>query len=298
MLIAVRATALNRADLLQMRGQYPPPAGESEIPGLEAAGEVLKPGKHVSGWKVGERVAALLAGGGHAERVVAPAGQMIRLPASWSFEEGAALPEAAITAWTNLVVEGRLARGERVLVSGATSGVGTFVVQLARALGGEVVGAGRDRERLETVGRLGAAGVVLLDELPDALSTGRGGGPVDLVLDLVGGRHLPRLLASLAPRGRLVLVGLTAGRLAEVDLGLVLRRRLELRGSVLRPRSREEKAALVSGFIEFAGPLLERRELLPVVDRTFVWSEMGAAYEYLERGRPLGKVVVRAPRPA
>lgn len=291
-LLGVRATALNRADLLQMRGDYPPPAGESAIPGLEAAGEVLELGEGVGGWKVGDRAAALLAGGGHAERVVAPVGQLIRIPAQWSWEEAAALPEAALTAWTNLVVEGKLRDGERVLVTGATSGVGTYVVQLARALGGSVVAAGRDEARLARLRGLGADQLVTIDELPAAALAG---GPVNLAIDLVGGDVLPRALATLAPRGRLVLVGLMAGRRAEVDLALVLRLRLTIRGSVLRSRSRREKAALVEGFLSFAAPRLARRELMPVVDRVFAFSAIGEAYAWVESGRPLGKVVVTVP---
>ncbi len=287
--LAVRATALNRADLLQIAGQYPPPPGESAIPGLEAAGEIVELGAGVVDWRIGDRVAALLAGGGHAERVASPVGQLIRVPDSWSWIEAAALPEAAITAWTNLVVEGRLQPGERVLISGATSGVGTYVVQLARALGATVIAAGRDRERLEQLRRLGASELALLDELPGALA----GNPAQLALDLVGGEHLPRLVASLAPRGRLVLIGLLAGRSATLDLGLLLKSRLTLTGSVLRPRSRAEKGELVAGFVAFAGERLARRELLPVVDRVFGFDSIGAAYAHVATGRPLGKVVVK-----
>ena len=291
-LFRVRAVALNRADLLQMRGRYPPPAGESAVPGLEAAGEIVALGEGVEGWRAGERVAALLAGGGHAELVAAPAGQLLRVPASWSDEEAAALPEAAVTAWTNLVVEGRLADGESVVVSGASSGVGTFAVPLAKAIGACVIAVGRDRERIERLLPLGADAALLFDELPERLLETVPGG-ADVALDLVGGEHLPRLLACLAPRGRLVLVGLMAGRRAEIDLERLLRYRLELRGSVLRSRSRAEKARLVAGFAEFAHARLERRELLPTIDRTFSFERIAEAYAYLESGRPFGKVVVR-----
>ena len=187
-LIAVRAAALNRADLLQLRGAYPPPAGESEIPGLEAAGEIVALGSGVEGWKAGEAVAALLAGGGLAERVAAPAGQLMPRPAGWSWEQAAALPEAALTAWTNLVVEGGLHAGETVLVTGATSGVGTFAVQLARELGARVFAAARERERLERLRPLGAEELIELgDGLPEAVRRATQGRGVDLVLDLVGG---------------------------------------------------------------------------------------------------------------
>jgi putative PIG3 family NAD(P)H quinone oxidoreductase len=291
-LLRVRATALNRADLLQMRGRYPPPAGESEVPGLEAAGEVLELGEGVTGWQPGDRVAALLAGGGQAELVAAPAGQLLRVPDGWSFEEAAALPEVALTAWTNLVVEGRLRAGETVLVAGATSAVGSYAVELARALGARVVAAGRERGRTARLLERGAEAAVTFDELPAALEPIAPEG-VDLVIDLVGGEHLPTLLTSLASRGRLVLVGLMAGARAELDLALVLRERLEIRGSVLRPRSRHEKAELVAGFLAFAAERLARSELLPAIDRVFGFDRIADAYAHLERGRPFGKILVQ-----
>jgi putative PIG3 family NAD(P)H quinone oxidoreductase len=293
-LLAVRAAGLNRADLLQLRGHYPPPPGESEVPGLEAAGEIVALGAGVDGWRVGDRAAALLAGGGQAERVAVPAGQLIEIPPGWSFETAAALPEAALTSWTNLVVEGRLAAGQVVLISGATSGVGTFAVQLARELGAEVIAAGRDAGRLERLRELGAGELVELGEgLGQRVRTVTAGRGADLVLDLVGGEHLPLLLAALAPRGRLILVGLMAGRSAEIDLGTLLARRLTLVGSVLRSRDREEKAELVRGFVGFAAPRLTAGRLEPRIDRVFPFAQVAEAYRYLEHGRPLGKVVLR-----
>jgi len=293
-LLDVVATALNRADLLQVRGQYPPPPGESEIPGLEAAGRVVALGPGTTGVAMGGRYAALLAGGGQAERVAVPAGQLLPIPASWSFDEAAALPEAAITAWTNLVDEGALAAGEVVVIAGATSGVGSFAVQLARALGGRVIAVGRDLERLARLRELGAEHLLEFGpELGARLRRETGGAGAHLVLDLVGGEQTAELLATLAPRGRLVLVGLTAGRSATLDLARLLRERLRLVGSVLRPRSRSEKARLVGDFLSFAAGRLERRELMPVIDRRFELGEIAAAYQHLATGRPLGKVVVR-----
>jgi len=292
--LAVRATAINRADLLQVRGRYPPPQGESGVPGLEAAGEIVSVGSGVEGWRPGDRAAALLAGGGHAQRVAVPAGQLLALPRGWSVEEAAALPEAALTAWTNLVVEGVLVAGQTVLISGASGGVGIVAVQLARELGAHVLVAGRDPERLERLRELGAEGVfALADDLPSRVRAATGGRGVDLVLDLVGGAQLGRLLAALGARGRLVLVGLVAGRRAELDLELVLRQRLRLVGSVLRSRSRGEKAELVAGFLAFAAPLLALRRLVPVVERSFEFGRIAEAYAHLEVGRPFGKVVVR-----
>ena len=291
-LVRVRATALNRADLLQVRGRYPPPPGESPVPGLECAGEVLASGEGAHRPR-GQRVMALLAGGGHAELVAVPVGQLLPLPDGLSFAEGAAIPEAGVTAWTNLVVEGGLREGETVLIAGAASGVGTFAVQLARELGARVLVAGRSRERLERLLPLGAAATLPLDEeLPRAAAEATAGAGVDLVLDLVGGPGIAHRLAALRPEGRLVLLGLLAGASATLDLGALLRRRLRLIGSVLRSRPRPEKAALVSAFGAFALPRLADGRLRPVIDRVLPFDEIARAYAELEAGGVLGKIVL------
>jgi len=292
-LVAVRAAGLNRADLMQLRGQYPPPPGESAVPGLELAGEVVAAEEGADGWEPGRRVMALVAGGGQGELAAVPAGQLMALPEGLSFVEGAAISEAGLTAWTNLVVEGGLEAGETVLISGANGGVGSFAVQLAAALGARVLAAGRDLARLEPLRALGAAGLLLLDDdLPARARELTGGRGADLACDLVGGEHLPRLLAALAPRGRLILVGLTAGRTAELDLRQILSRRLRLVGSTLRPRPRPEKAALVAAFAEFALPRLADGRLRPVIDRVFPFEEVAAAYAALEAGEVVGKIVL------
>ncbi len=293
-LVAVEAAGLNRADLLQLAGHYPPPAGESEVPGLECAGLIVAVGEGVERWKVGMRVMALLAGGGQAARVVVPAGQLMPLPENLSAVEGGALPEAGLTAWTNLVFEGGLVAGETVLVTGAAGGVGSFAVQLARELGGRVIAAGRDRARLEGLRELGIEELVAEGDGMAArvrqLSGGRG---ADLVLDLVGGRHLPEHLAALKTGGRLVLVGLLAGGSAEIDLGALLRRRLRIIGSVLRSRSRDEKARLVAGFGAFALPRLRGGRLRPVIGRVIPFEEAAAAYAAMAAGGHVGKIVLR-----
>lgn len=297
-LIDVRAAGLNRADLLQLRGLYPPPPGESEVPGLECAGVVEEVGEPVGdgtpeGWRRGDRVMALLAGGGLGEKVTAPRGQLMPIPDGLSFVEAAALPEAGLTAWTNLVAEGGLVAGETVVVTGANGGVGTFAVQLARELGARVLAAGRDPDRLEPLRALGAAELLTLGpDLAQRVAALTGGRGADLVLDLVGGEHLPALLAALAPRGRLVLVGLMAGARAELDLGAILRRRLRLIGSVLRARSREEKARLVAAFAAFALPRLADGRLRPIVDRTFPFARIADAFAAFARGGVAGKIVV------
>jgi putative PIG3 family NAD(P)H quinone oxidoreductase len=291
--LRVRATALNRADLLQVRGLYPPPPGESPVPGLEAAGEVAALGEGVRGWRPGDRAMALLAGGAHAQTVAVPVGQLMPVPPNLSFVEAAAVPEVGLTAWTNLVHEGRLAAGETVLITAAASGVGSFAVQLARELGARVLVAGRSIERLQPLVTFGAAACLPLGEgLPAALRAVNDGRGADLVLDLVGGEGLGHHLDALHDGGRLVLVGLLGGGRATLDLSRLMRRRLRLLGSVLRPRSRAEKAALVAAFADFGLPRLADGRLRPVVDRVLPFSRIADAYQKLEAGGVLGKIVL------
>lgn len=290
-LVAIEAAGLNHADLYQLRGQYPPPPGESDVPGLECAGRVLRSPELL--WQPGARVMALVGGGAHATLAAIPAGQLMPLPSNLSYTEGAAIPEAALTAWTNLVAEGGLEKGETVLISGATGGMGSFAVQLARELGARVIASGRDRDRLEQLRGYGVeeiclSGPHLAQQVREA-TNGRG---VDLVVDFVGGSELPGHVASLRERGRLVLVGLLAGSKAEVDLGPVLSRRLKIVGSVLRPRSRLEKSKLVSDFNAFALPRLKDGRLRPIVDRVVPFERASEAYKALERGGVFGKIVL------
>ncbi len=298
-LVAVAAAGINHADLLQLRGAYPPPPGESLIPGLECAGTVVALGEGIEGsawgglFAPGARVMALVAGGAHAERAAIPVGQLMPIPENLSFVEAAAIPEAGLTAWTNLVVEGGLEAGETVLVTGATGGMGTLFVALARELGARVIAAGRNRERLERLRPLGADEIVLLDgELPAKVRAATGGRGVDLVIELVGGAGINRHLALLGNRGRLVLVGLLAGRRAEVDLDVVLSRRLRIQGSVLRARSRAEKAALVAAFSAFALSRFASGRLRPVVERVLPFARAPEAYAALARGGVAGKIVL------
>ena len=292
-LLRVRATALNHADLHQVRGGYPPPPGESTIPGLEAAGVVESVGEGVEGWRAGDRAMALLAGGGHAERVVAPVGQLLPIAPSLSFVDAAAIPEVGVTAWTNLVHEGGLQRGEVVLVTAAASGVGSFAVQLARELGARVLVAGRSLERLQALRPLGAeAALQLGEELPARVRELTGGEGAHLVIDLVGGEAIVHHLECLHECGRLVLVGLLGGGKATVPLFALMRRRLRLIGSVLRARSRQEKAALVASFGDFALPRLADGRLRAIVDRVMPFAEIPDAYAQLERGGLFGKIVL------
>jgi putative PIG3 family NAD(P)H quinone oxidoreductase len=292
--VAVEAAGLNRADLMQLAGQYPPPPGESEVPGLECAGRIAAVGEGVDRFRLGARVMALLAGGGHATRAAVPAGQVLPLPENLSFIEGGALPEAGLTAWTNLIAEGGLVTGEVVLITGATGGVGSFAAQLARDLGARVIAAGRDLGRLERLRELGIEELILDDdELPARLREATGGKGVDLVFDLVSGARLPAHLAALKKGGRLVLMGVLAGRRAELELESLLRRRLRIIGSVLRSRSRDEKARLVEGFGAFALPRLRAGRLRPVIHRVLPLEEAAAAYAALADGGGFGKIVLK-----
>lgn len=291
-LVAVEAAGLNHADLHQMRGQYPPPAGESDVPGLECSGVVLE-GEKGSPWQPGTRVMALVGGGAQATRAAIPMGQLMRLPDNLSFVEGAALPEAALTSWVNLVVEGGLQAGETVLVTGATGGMGSFTVQLARELGARVLAAGRSRERLELLRDLGIdevclEGANLAGQVREA-TNGRG---ADLVIDYTAGPEIGSHLAALGNRGRLVVIGMVGSRKAEVDLGLVMHRRLKVIGSVLRARPREEKAKLTEAFAAFALPRLLDGRLRPVVDRVFPLDRAAEAYKALGQGGAFGKIVL------
>ena len=292
-LVRVRATALNRADLMQLRGLYPPPPGASPVPGLECSGVVESVGQGVTGWQPGDRVMALLAGGGQAEYVAVPQGQLMPIPEHFDFVQAAALPEVALTAWTNLVAEGRLEAGQSVLITAAASGVGSFAVQLARELGLRVLVAGRSVERLERLRELGAEACLELGEsLPDAVRQATDGEGVDVIMDLVGGAHLGRRLKALKSQGRLVLVGILAGMKTELDLADVLKRRLQVVGSVLRARSVDEKTALVEAFWNFAESRLADGRLRPVVHNVRPFGEIADAYAEMKSGGVLGKLIL------
>ncbi len=292
LLIEVAATALNRADLLQLRGHYPHPADASPIPGLEAAGVVRAVGSGAAGFSVGDRVMALLAGGGHAQWVSVPAVHCLKVPPGVTLLEAAAIPEAGITAWSNLVEAGQAQVSERVLVTGASSGVGTFTVRLARELGLEVLAACRRVERLaEHLGK--SAQLVELDEqLSEHVLEATDGLGVELIFDLVGGPWVSVALPALAPGGRYLLVGLVAGRSAKLDLSLFLQKRVRFMGSQVRPRPRDEKAQLIGEFAAFALPRLAEGRLRPTIARVYPWERIADAYADLERGGHVGKLVV------
>ncbi len=296
LLVRVRATAINRADLLQRRGLYPPPPGASTILGMEMAGEVLEVGAACgSGWQPGQRVMALLAGGGYAEKVAVPAVHVMPLPEILSFEEGAALPEAYLTAYLNLFGLGELKPDQTVLIHAGGSGVGTAAIQLAREAGATVfVTAGSDA-KLERCRQLGAIGLINYKQVKFAqkvkeFTNGQG---VDLILDFIGADYFEDNLASLALYGRLVLIGQLSGSKAHVDLSLIMRRRLRITGSTLRARSLEEKADLTGQLSEFALPRFADGRLLPVIDSVFPVSQAVEGHRHMETNNNFGKIVLK-----
>jgi len=283
--VRVRATAVNRADLLQSQGKYPPPPGASEILGLEAAGEVEG---------TGERVFFLLAGGGYAEKVAVPGSMLMPIPRRLSFAEAAAIPEAWFTAYLNLFQEGGLKAGERVLVHAAASGVGTAAIQLAKRAGASVVATARSAEKCGALLALGADLAVdtSRQEFLSLIEQTFGKESVDLVLDSVGGPLLAPNLRALRRGGRVVLIATMAGRSAEIDLRIVLANRLRIIGSTLRSRPLEEKTALTAAFVRDVLPGLVDGSLLPVVDRSYPLHEAAEAHRRMAANQNVGKIVL------
>ncbi|HTC23882.1 MAG TPA: NAD(P)H-quinone oxidoreductase [Gemmatimonadales bacterium] len=291
--VRVRAAGLNRADIYQRRGGYAaPPGWPADIPGLEYAGDVDALGPGVTSWRVGDRVMGLVGGGGQAGAVVVSEREVLPLPANLSYAEGAAIPEVFYTAYDALVNRGRLAAGERVLIHAVGSGVGTAAAQIAKHLGATVIGTSRSQEKLA---RAAAYGVEVGIDTSRTAFVGAVGDPVHLVLDVLGASALADNLSLLATRGRLVLLGLMAGRRAEIDLEPLLHRRLEIIGSVMRTRSSEERAALAAQFRERLLPLFEARNgppvLRPVVERVYPMERLAEAHAVMERNENFGKLV-------
>ena len=293
-LIRVAAAGVNRPDVLQRQGHYPPPPGASDIPGLEVAGTVAALGKGVSGWSVGDRVCALLAGGGYAELAVAPVLQCLPVPAALDFVAAAALPETYFTVWVNVFERGALKAGESLLVHGGTSGIGTTAIVLARAFGATVLATAGSAEKCAACTRLGAARAINYKEedFVAAVRETTGGRGVNMVLDMVGGDYAPRNLACLAVEGRLVQIAFQRGPVVEVDLRVLMPRRLSLSGSSLRPRPPEEKGAIARGLREHVWPLLESGRVAPVVHATFPLEQAAEAHRLMESSAHVGKIML------
>ena len=293
--VRVRATAVNRADLLQRMGAYPAPADSPpDIPGLELAGEVDAVGPGVERLAVGDRVFGLVGGGSYAEAIVTHERALAVIPPNLSFEEAAAIPEAFVTAHDAMVGQCDLAAGETLLVHAVGSGVGTAAVQLGRALGAFVVGTARTADKLDRAKSLGLdAGVVAGKGVFAEQVTRVAPGGAAVVLELVGGNYVDEDLRCIQPRGRIVLVGLMAGVKSEIDLGLVLRKRARIVGTVLRSRPLEEKIAAMRTFEAQVVPLFARGKLAPVIDTTFPLAEAGAAHARMASNAGFGKIVLR-----
>jgi putative PIG3 family NAD(P)H quinone oxidoreductase len=293
--VRVHASALNRADLLQRRGSYPaPPGAPADIPGLEYAGEVDAVGEGAGLWAVGNRVMGIVGGGGHAEYVVVHEREGIRIPQNLSWEEAAAIPEAFLTSYDALFRQLDLTVGERLLVLAVGSGVGTAAVQLAGAAGATVIGTSRSAGKLKRAAELGMEiGVdTTKEDLAEAVNQATYGSGVHAVMDLVGGPLLEASLRVVALRGRVVVVGTTGGSKVEVDLGLLLRRRIHMFGTVLRSRPLEEKIALAREFSGAVLPLISSGRIRPVVDSTFPFSQVRKAHERMESNESFGKIVL------
>jgi putative PIG3 family NAD(P)H quinone oxidoreductase len=294
--VRVHASALNRADLLQRRGHYPaPPGAPADVPGLEYAGEVDAMGEGAGLWAVGNRVMGIVGGGGHAEYVVVHEREAIRIPQNCSYEAAAAIPEAFLTAYDALFRQLDLKVGERVLIHAVGSGVGTAALQLARAASAVTLGTSRTPEKLRRAQEELGLEVGIdteREDLAEAVNQATYGSGVHAVLDLVGGKLLEASLRVLALRGRAIVVGTTAGSKAEIDLGLLLRRRIHLFGTVLRSRPLEEKIALAREFSGSVLPLLSSGRIRPVVDSTFAFTDIRQAHERMESNATFGKIVL------
>jgi putative PIG3 family NAD(P)H quinone oxidoreductase len=293
-LIDVAAAAVNRADLLQRQGFYDPPPGAPPYPGLECSGRIAALGPGVTGWAVGDEVCALLAGGGYAERVAVPAGQLLPVPKGVDLVTAAALPEVTATVWSNVFMVAHLRPGETLLVHGGSSGIGTMAIQLAKAVGAQVaVTAGTDA-KLARCRQLGADLTINYRE-QDFVEAVRGAyGGADVILDIMGAKYLERNVDVLATNGRLVIIGLQGGVKAELNLGKLLAKRAAIAATSLRGRPLDEKAAIVAAVREHVWPLIEAGTVRPVVDRTLPISEAAEAHRVVEASDHIGKVLLTA----
>ncbi len=295
-MIRVKAAGLNRADLLQRRGHYPPPPGCSpNIPGLEFAGVIVETGETVNGWKSGDRVFGITAGEAQAELLLIESALLARIPDNLSFTEAAAIPEAYITAHDAVFTQAELKAGETLLVHAVGSGVGLAAIQLAKANGAKTVGTSRTADKLDRSREFGLDEAILTGESAEfstILKTKTQGCGVDVILDLVGGAYFQENLDSLAAKGRLMLVGLTSGTLSEIDLAVALRKRLRIIGTVLRGRSIEEKAEATRRFSEEVVPLLASGTVRPNIDKVYPAESVCEAHGYLESNQSFGKVIL------
>lgn len=294
-LVAVRATALNRADLLQRRGRYPgPPGTRDDVPGLEMAGEVVEVGANVRQWKPGDRVMALLGGGGYADRIAVHERMLMPIPSNLSFTEAASIPEVFLTAFDALFMQCGLQPGENVLVHAVGSGVGSAAVQLASAVGCRVFGTAGSEDKLARAKELGLEIGVNYHaaDFAEAVNEHTKGRGVDVILDVIGAAYWPLNISAMAQRARMIIVGTLGGAKIEVDLGALMAKRASVQGTLLRARALEEKATLTQAFVKRFVPMFESGRLVPVVDRVYPLTEVADAHTYMETNANFGKIVL------
>ncbi|WP_091608122.1 NAD(P)H-quinone oxidoreductase [Arthrobacter koreensis] len=293
-LIDVAAAGLNRADVLQRHGNYPVPPGAPEYPGLEVSGRVAAVGTGVEGLEVGADVVALLSGGGYAEQVAVPAGQVLPVPPEMDLVTAAALPEVAATVFSNLFMAAGVREGEYVLIHGGAGGIGTMAIQLVAAFGAVPMVTASSPAKLELARSLGAKVLINYKEqdFVEEVRAATNGHGADVILDVMGAKYLQRNVDALAVAGRLVIIGLQGGTRAELDLNALMRKRCAVMGTTLRARPEEEKSAIMASVGEYVWPLIKDGSVKPLVDRTFPLTEAAAAHEYFDSGQHTGKVLL------
>lgn len=296
-LVDVVASAVNRADIMQRQGFYDPPPGASPYPGLECSGKIAALGPGVSGWAVGDEVCALLAGGGYAQKVVVPAGQLLPVPEGVDLRQAAALPEVVCTVWSNVFMVAHLRPAETLLVHGGSSGIGTMAVQLAKAVGARVAVTAGTKEKLDYCAQLGAD--ILINyrdqDFVAEIKQATGGAGADVILDNMGAKYLDRNVQALAVNGRLAIIGMQGGAKGELNIGTLLSKRAAISATSLRARPLSEKAAIVAAVAEHVWPLLAGGHVRPVVDRELPMPEAAEAHRVVEASGHIGKVLLIAP---
>ncbi|MFD6324745.1 NAD(P)H-quinone oxidoreductase [Streptomyces sp. NPDC058442] len=296
-LVEVVAGAVNRADIIQRQGFYDPPPGASPYPGLECSGRITALGPGVTGWAVGDEVCALLAGGGYAQQVAVPIGQLLPVPEGLDVKQAAALPEVVCTVWSNVFMVAHLRPGETLLVHGGSSGIGTMAIQLAKAVGARIAVTAGTKEKLDHCAELGAD--ILIDyreqDFVAELKEATGGAGADVILDIMGAKYLDRNVQALAVNGRLAIIGMQGGVKGELNIGALLRKRAAISATSLRARPLEEKAAIVAAVREHVWPLIADGHVRPVVDRELPMPEAAEAHRVVEESGHVGKVLLIAP---
>ncbi|MFD4724472.1 NAD(P)H-quinone oxidoreductase [Streptomyces seoulensis] len=296
-LVEVVASAVNRADIMQRQGYYDPPPGASAYPGLECSGRIAALGPGVSGWSVGDEVCALLSGGGYAQKVVVPAGQLLPVPEGVDLKQAAALPEVACTVWSNVFMLAHLRPGELLLVHGGSSGIGTMAIQLAKAIGARVAVTAGSKEKLDFCAELGADILINYRDQDFVAEVARAtdGKGADVILDNMGAKYLDRNVETLAVNGRLMIIGMQGGTKGELNIGLLLGKRGAVSATSLRARPLSEKAAIVAAVREHVWPLIASGVVRPVVDREMPMTDAAEGHRVLEGSGHIGKVLLVAP---